>query len=458
MPLCTARLAALALLVGLVAAIVAPALLAVPASTALAQDEDGAAGDEEDDNGGEDAEEEQDGDEEEQGPPVLFGTLRSPEDGEVAGVELTIATADGEELGTVTSDDAGQWEFEVPEPGDYVVTLTSLPEGVELREEGAEEREVSVRAGRQQAVVFPLGEAATGTGFGTLVAQQTLQGLRFGLIIAMAAVGLSMVFGTTGLINFAHGEIVVFGAVVAWYLNATGPELHLVIAGALAVIATALLGGGLDRGIFRPLRKRRVGLFQALVVTIGLSLMLRFLILVVFGGQFRSYTDYVGQTELDLGPLSITPRDLTIMAISAGMLVLVGLGLQKSRTGKAMRAVADNRDLAESSGINVQRVVLIVWMAGSGLAGLGGVLYGSTVQVDYFFGFQLLLLMFSGVILGGLGTAFGAMAGSLVIGLVTELSVVFFPNELKYAWALGVLVLVLLFRPQGILGRRERIG
>ncbi|MEX0835335.1 MAG: branched-chain amino acid ABC transporter permease, partial [Nitriliruptor sp.] len=160
-----------------------------------------------------------------------------------------------------------------------------------------------------------------------------------------------------------------------------------------------------------------------------------------------------------VGPFATTPRDLVIIAIALVVLIGVATGIQRSRIGKAMRAVADNRDLAESSGINVERVVSVVWIAGGALAGLGGVLYGTMFRVSYDFGFQpMLLLMFAGIILGGLGTAYGAMIGSLVVGLVTELSVVYFPNELKTAWALGVLVIVLLVRPQGLLGRRERIG
>jgi neutral amino acid transport system permease protein len=200
-------------------------------------------------------------------------------------------------------------------------------------------------------------------------------------------------------------------------------------------------------------------LFQLLVVTIGLSLILRFVVLIVFGGRAQPYQQYAVQQRVSFGPFSTTPRDLVVIAISAAVLIGVATGLQKSRIGKAMRAVADNRDLAESSGINVERVVSIVWIAGGALAGLGGILYATVFRVSYDFGFQpLLLLMFAGIILGGLGTAYGAMLGSLVVGLVTELSVVYFPNELKTAWALGVLVIVLLVRPQGLLGRRERIG
>ncbi|WP_052665324.1 branched-chain amino acid ABC transporter permease [Nitriliruptor alkaliphilus] len=394
-------------------------------------------------------------DEAEEAAPVLFGTFRTP-DGPVEGIELSISEVDGDQLGTVTSDASGQWEFEVPGPGDYAVTVEALPDDVELRDPDASTVEVSVASGRR-AVPIPVGEGGVVSGRVALALQQTLSGIRFGLVIAMTAVGLSLIFGTTGLINFAHGEIVVIGAVVAWFANTAG--LHLVLAAVLGIIAASLAAGVLDRGVFRPLTRRSVGLFQLLVVTIGLSLILRFTLLIIFGGRSQPYTQYAVQQRITLGPFATTPRDLVIIAISLLVLIGVATGLQRSRIGKAMRAVADNRDLAESSGINVERVVSVVWLTGGALAGLGGVLYGTMFRVSYDFGFQpMLLLMFAGVILGGLGTAYGAMVGSLVVGLVTELSVVYFPQELKTAWALGVLVIVLLVRPQGLLGRRERIG
>jgi len=128
------------------------------------------------------------------------------------------------------------------------------------------------------------------------------------------------------------------------------------------------------------------------------------------------------------------------------------------RIRKGMRAVADNRDLAESSGIDVQRVILSVWIMGGALTAVGGIFLGMIESVDYLMGFRLLLLMFAGVILGGLGTAYGAMLGSLIVGLVSEVSTVFFSSQLKLVWALGVLIVILLFRPQGLLGQKERIG
>jgi neutral amino acid transport system permease protein len=450
-----------ALLLTLVAPAVALAL-EPDAPVLLAQDaeEDDADAGEDDADAGEDeagdaVAEDADAAAEDAEASVLFGTFRTA-DGPVEGIELGIAETGGDQLGTVVSDESGQWEFEVPGPGDYTVSVESLPEEVELRNPDQTEVETSIGAGRR-AVAIPVGEGAAVSGRVALALQQTLSGIRFGLIIAMAAVGLSLIFGTTGLINFAHGEIVIIGAVVAWFANTAG--LHLAFAAVLGVIAAALTAATLDRGVFRPLTRRGVGLFQLLVVTIGLSLILRFVVLIVFGGRAQPYQQYAVQQRVSFGPFSTTPRDLVVIAISAAVLIGVATGLQKSRIGKAMRAVADNRDLAESSGINVERVVSIVWIAGGALAGLGGILYATVFRVSYDFGFQpLLLLMFAGIILGGLGTAYGAMLGSLVVGLVTELSVVYFPNELKTAWALGVLVIVLLVRPQGLLGRRERIG
>jgi neutral amino acid transport system permease protein len=290
---------------------------------------------------------------------------------------------------------------------------------------------------------------------------QTLSGLRFGLIIAISAIGLSLIFGTTGLVNFAHGELVTLGAVLAWFMNAppdTGFGLQLIIAAVIATVLSMGAGAAIELGLWRPLRRRRTGLIQMLVISIGLALLLRNVIQIWYGGSSRPYFDYTIQRAIELGPLRITPRDLTVMLLATLALVTLATMLQRTRIGKAMRAVSDNRDLAESSGIDVQRVILVIWIIGGGLAGFGGVLYGLAENVSYLMGFRLLLLMFAGIILGGLGTAYGAMFGSIVVGLVTEWSTLWFSTELKYVWALFVLILILLVRPQGLLGRRERIG
>jgi neutral amino acid transport system permease protein len=401
---------------------------------------------------------------EDDGGEAVQGTLRQEVDGErepVEGVDITVADRDGNEIATATTDADGEWSVALPGAGAYSATLVeeTLPDDVELRDPERGALEFTIRPGQQRTLLFPLGEreGAAATWL-PRVAQVTANGVKFGLIIAMTAIGLSLIFGTTGLVNFAHGELVTFGAVVAFFLNAQGPEIPLVFAGVVAVAAGGALGGGLERGLWRPLRTRKTGLIQMLVISIGLALVLRHVLLIFFGGRSRPYADYAVQRAVELGPILLTPRDMTVMALSVALLVGVGLLLQRTRIGKAMRAVADNRDLAESSGIDVQRVILFVWVLGAALAATGGVFLGVVENVSYIMGFRLLLLIFAGVILGGLGTAYGAMVGSLVVGLVTELSTLFFSTELKYVWGLLVLSLVLLFRPQGILGVRERIG
>jgi neutral amino acid transport system permease protein len=166
------------------------------------------------------------------------------------------------------------------------------------------------------------------------------------------------------------------------------------------------------------------------------------------------------QEAMDIGPISLTRRDLISMATCVVILIGVALFLQRSRQGKAIRAVSDNPDLASATGINTNRVILLVWIAGGALAALGGILLGLDEQVRWNMGFTLLLLMFAAITVGGLGNPYGALAGALLIGLTVEMWTWIFPGavELKTTGALITLILVLLVRPQGLLGRKERVG
>jgi branched-chain amino acid transport system permease protein len=154
----------------------------------------------------------------------------------------------------------------------------------------------------------------------------------------------------------------------------------------------------------------------------------------------------------------VTPKDVVVVIFSALVLVAVTVALQRTKLGKATRAVADNTALAASSGINVDRVISVVWIVGAALAGLSGVLLGMTQGFDYQIGFKLLLLVFAAVVLGGLGTAWGAIVGAIIIGIFVEVSTLVVPAELKFVGALVVLILVLLWRPQGLLGKSQRVG
>ena len=396
----------------------------------------------------------------------VVGTLKAQaeeddeEDQLVSGAAITVRTPGGEEVDEVETDDEGTWSVDLPGPGTYLVSIDpdSLPDDVELRDEDKAELSVTVRPGQTRPVIFALGEDPrdVGTRFDQFL-QLCVEGIKFGLIIAMAAIGLSLIFGTTGLVNFAHGELVTFGALTAYFFNRT-VGMHLIWATLLAMCVAGAVGGLVDTGIWRPLRRRKTGLIAMMVVSIGLSIGLRYVYLYQFGGRTRPYSGYNLQRAVDIGPISIAPKDLWVIGLSILVLVGVGLALQFTRIGKAMRAVADNPDLAESSGIDVDRVILVVWIAGSALACLGGVFFGLGEQVSFQFGFQLLLLMFAGVTLGGLGTAYGALLGSFVIGLFVQVSTLWVSTELKNVGAFAILIVILLVRPQGILGRAERIG
>jgi neutral amino acid transport system permease protein len=405
----------------------------------------------------------EDEDDEEEASESVGGTLSDAEGEPVPGVVITLRDEDGDEIGSVETGDDGTWEAILPGAGDYSAELDqeTLPEGVELRNPDRATLEFTMRPGQDRTLLFPLGEdTRVVRGFTQRFLQALTNGVKFGVIIAMAAIGLSLIFGTTRLINFAHGEMVTFGAIVAFYFNATatGPRIHLALAALIAIAAGAALGFSLERGLWRPLRARRVGLFQMLIISIGLMFVIRHILVIFYGSRSRQYVGFAVQTPLEIGPIRITARDLTILVLSLVILLAVAAMLERTKLGKAMRAVADNRNLAESSGIDVQRVILLIWVMGGGLAAAGGVFLGTVENVSWLMGFRLLLLMFAGVILGGLGTAYGAMVGSLVVGIVTEVSVLWFSSELKLVWGLAALIIILLVRPQGILGIKERIG
>jgi branched-chain amino acid transport system permease protein len=374
--------------------------------------------------------------------------------------DVTItASQDGAEPVITVSDEEGRWSFTLAE-GTWTITLddTTLPDGIGLREGTASERQVEVQDGLPRQVTFFFGEGGTGRGSSLdRAAQLAAEGLRFGLIIALAAVGLSLIFGTTGLTNFAHGEIITGGALIAWFLNVI-VGLQFILAAVVATFVMGIVGSLADRGIWRPLRRRGTGLIAAMIVSIGLAILLRYFYLYIFGGAVRPFNDVSGQAGVPFGPIALTPADYFSMVLAIVVLVATGFALLKTRLGKATRAVSDNPSLAAASGIDVDRVINVVWIAGAALAGLAGILLGISQQVSYQMGFQILLLVFAAVTLGGLGTAFGALVGSLIVGVLIQVSTLVIPPELKNVGALGVLIIVLLVKPNGILGRRERVG
>lgn len=396
---------------------------------------------------------------------TIHGTLTTQVEGETEPVPVEgavlVVTQDGNEVGTATSGPDGSWEVELPGPGQYDVRLDveSLPEGVEPRDpDRVELTDINVLSGQSRPVAFQLGEGSILESNKLLeVASLFIVGLKLGAIIALSAIGLSLIFSVTGLVNFAHAELVTIGAVIAYVFHAMF-GWPLIVAIIPAILFGAALGWGQEKGIWQPLRRRKMNLLTMLVVSIGLSFALRFLVLVFFGGRPRAYPGYATQGAIDILGITVVPKHLVTIGVALILLAAVGLFLQRTQAGTALRAVRDNRDLSESSGINVQRIIALTWVIGGALAAIGGVFIGLTESVQWDVGFRLLLLMFAAVILGGIGTAYGTMIGAFIVGIAVEMSVLWVPTELKNSVGLLVLIVMLIIRPQGLLGTKERIS
>jgi branched-chain amino acid transport system permease protein len=397
---------------------------------------------------------------------TIGGTLIFRIDGDRIAVEGAVITVsqDGAEIGAAVSDPDGKWVVAVPGPGLYQVKLdeSTLSDGVALTDPTrAELSSVMVTQNQQKTVLFPLGEGSTST-VSTYQRAGALfiAGLKLGAVIALSAVGLSLIYAVTGLVNFSHGEMVTLGAVVAYFFHASkaGPQWPLLVAGVAAIALGAAFGWVQDRGLWRPLRIRNMGVLSMMVVSIGLAFTLRHLVLVIFGGTRRLYPDFAAQGPINIAGIPVVPKHLVTIAVAVVVLGAIGLFLQKTKAGTALRAVSDDPDLAESSGINVNRVITLTWVMAGGLAALGGIFFGANEAVQWDMGFRLLLLIFAAVVLGGLGTAYGAMVGGFIVGVSVEMSTLFVPSELKGAVGLGVLIVMLLIRPQGLFGSKERIG
>ena len=372
--------------------------------------------------------------------------------------DVTIVVSGPGYSAEVVTDADGKWAVGVPEAGTWEVTLVedTLPEGIAVLEGGATQ---SVEIGPSGRVVknFFIGEGERQvTSVFDQVISRLISGINFGLMLALASIGLSLVYGTTGLSNFSHAELVTFGAIIAFVFTAFVP---IWLAIPLALAASAGVGWVQDAGLWRPLRRRGLGLVQLMIVSIGLSLAVRYIYQFFIGGGTTQLPGAGGDKIQLFGAVALSVIDLVSMSISIGVIVAFAIWLTYSKTGKATRAISDNASLAAASGIDVDRVIRFVWILASMLAGLSGILWAYfRPGIKWDMGAQILLLMFAAVVLGGLGTAYGALVGALVVGVMVETSAMVIPSDLKYVGALVLLIVILLVRPQGILGRKERIG
>ena len=268
-------------------------------------------------------------------------------------------------------------------------------------------------------------------------------------ILALSSVGLTLQFGVTNYINFAYGELLTFGAYFTWVANSHyGWNIWVaLLVGAIMVGIVAVI---LNVFILQPFIRRQYPVLFMLVVTFGLSLILSNVILAIWGADFRSYT-VAPDKQYNIGPFLFTGQQLIIIGISVVTMMAIHVLLTYTKLGKAMRAMSDNPSLARSCGINTELVTNFTWLLSGFLGGLAGVVLALNItSFQPAFGGDFLFVIFSAVILGGIGKPYGAMAGALVIGIVTEVAAVPLNSAYKNDAAFAILVLVLLLRPQGI--------
>jgi branched-chain amino acid transport system permease protein/neutral amino acid transport system permease protein len=298
---------------------------------------------------------------------------------------------------------------------------------------------------------------------GTRMLGLVVRGVLLGGVLALGALGVTLVFGVLKMANFAHGDLMTLGAylglVVMSLLPAGPPVLGLgfgyefVVALVVVMPLVGLVAYGLDRLTFHRLRRRRSAPVMMAMAALGIAFGLRSIVYMVFGADFAFY--YQGRArpvvELFAG-VRVRTDQLFILGLALVLILLVYLLLERTKVGKAMRAMADNPDLARISGIPTERVVLWTWLVGGALAGAGGMLYGLDVQLRPEMGWWLLLPLFAAVILGTIGNVYGALLGAFTMGIVWQVSSAFVNPAYGPAAAFVVMILALLVRPQGLMG------
>jgi branched-chain amino acid transport system permease protein len=302
---------------------------------------------------------------------------------------------------------------------------------------------------------------------GTLL-QQIANGIVLGATIGLIALGYTMVYGIIQLINFAHGEVFMVGAfgglaVYRWMLPQSWQEqwyiaLPLMLLG--GVVVAVVIAVIMERFAYRPLRNapRLAPLITALGVSVALQEAIR--IWYPDADAAQPFPRVFVDEQIKIGPVEISASGLLLIVVSIGLSILLQAYVSRSRMGRAMRATSQDRDTARLMGVNPDRVIVMTFILGAALAGVGGVLYGSWItNVDNSIGFQNGIFAFTAAVLGGIGSLRGAVIGAFIIGLIKNLGGQYLPGgtQYDYVWIFVVLILVLVFRPQGLFGEAERV-
>ena len=284
--------------------------------------------------------------------------------------------------------------------------------------------------------------------------QQLVNGLILGSVYALLALGYTRVYGIIKLINFAHGDIYMMGAFMGYFLI-NSLHLNFFLALILAMVGTAALGVLVEFLAYRPLRNSTR--IAALITAIGVSFFLEYVMVYFVGANTRSFPQVIETVRYNFGPISLTNIQLMILVISLILMVLLQVIVQKTKMGKAMRAVSVDSDAAQLMGINVNRTISFTFALGSALAGAAGVLIALYYNsLEPLMGMTPGLKSFVAAVLGGIGIIPGAALGGFVIGLLETFATAFGMSDFRDAIVYGILILILLVRPAGILGKNVK--
>jgi len=283
--------------------------------------------------------------------------------------------------------------------------------------------------------------------------EQLLNGLTLGSTYALIALGYTMVYGIVQLINFAHGEVYMIGAFVGLFL-VTVLGVNIVVALVGAMLFCMLVGMLIERVAYRPLRGKSSRL-SALISAIGVSIFLQTLLALIAGTNTRSYPNIINNQTYNLGFAEVSLLQIIILGLSALLMIGLQVMIHKTRIGKAMRASSQDLDASYLMGINVNRVISFTFAIGSALAAAGGIMVGMYYNAVWpYMGMMAGLKAFAAAVLGGIGSIPGAMIGGLTLGVLEIMGVAYLTSSYKDAIAFGILILVLLIRPQGLLGQK----
>ena len=303
------------------------------------------------------------------------------------------------------------------------------------------------------------------------MAELFVYGIVLGSIIALGAIGLTLVYGILRFANFAHGDLMTAGAYIALFLvtglfpwlgipdTTFGPlsfGWRMALAFPIAMVGMAMVSILFDRIIYRRLRLKRSGSVMLAMSALGASFIIRMIVLILWGGDYHFYRPGILRPAILLPlEIKIRPDQILILLTVFFLVVLLYLFLQRTKMGKAMRATSDNMELARVSGIDTERVIIWTWGIGGALAAAGGILYAIDVQLHPGMGWHFLLPLFAATILGGIGNMYGALIGALVMGVAQQVSTAYLLPTYKPAVAFIVMILILLVRPQGIFGGKR---